>query len=115
MKIGSKYLSWIDNDFDLFIASKKVTTSQIKENFEDSLKLTRERSSGRNIHDASKTTYTKQNDGTLLKRVTKQTYANITVRDKRKSEDPNAKERSEDGFRKRAKTVTNILDHTSKA
>ena len=79
MKIGSKYLSWIDNDFDLFIASKKVTTSQVKENFEDSLKLTRERSSGRNIHDASKTTYIKQNDGTLLKRVTKQTYANITV------------------------------------
>ena len=114
MKIGSKYLSWIDNDFDLFIASKKVTTSQIKENFEDSLKLTRERSSGRNIHDASKTTYTKQNDGTLLKRVTKQTYANITVREKRKSEDPNAKEISEDGFRKRAKMVNNILDHTSK-
>ena len=77
MKIGSKYLSWIDNDFDLFIASKKVTTSQIKENFEDSLKLTRARSSGPNIHDASKTTYTKQNDGTMLKRVTKQTFANM--------------------------------------
>ena len=43
MKIGSKYLSWIDNDFDLSIASKKVATSQIKDNLEDSLKLTRER------------------------------------------------------------------------
>ena len=81
MEIGSKYLSWIDNDFDLFIASKKVTTSQIKDNLEDGLKLTRERSSGPNIHDASKITYTKQSDGTLLKKVTKQTYANITVRE----------------------------------
>ena len=50
-----------------------------------------------------------------MKKVTKQTYANITVREKRKIEGPNAKEISEDGFRKRAKTVTNILDHTSKA
>ena len=114
MKIGSKYLSWIDNDFDLFIASKKVTTSQIKDNLEDGLKLTRERSSGPNIHDASKITYTKQSDGTLLKKVTKQTYANITVREKRKIEGPNAKEISEEGFRKRAKMVSNILDHTSK-
>ena len=49
-----------------------------------------------------------------MKRVTKQTYANITVREKRKNEDPNAKEISEDGFRKRAKMVSHILDHTSK-
>ena len=28
MKIGSKNLSWIDNDFELFIDSKKVTSSQ---------------------------------------------------------------------------------------
>ena len=40
----------------------------------------------------------------------------ITVREKRKSEgsNSNAKEVSEEGFRKRAKMVNNILDHTSK-
>ena len=82
MKIGSKYLSWIDKDFELFIVSKKVTSSKVEERVGE--KLTRERSSGPNIHDASKITITKQKDGTLLKTVTKQTYANITVRNKRK-------------------------------
>ena len=38
----------------------------------------------------------------------------ITVREKRKSEGSNAKEVSEEGFRKRAKMENNILDHTSK-
>ena len=33
-----------------------------------------------------------------MKKVTKQTYANITVREKRKIEGPNAKEISEDDF-----------------
>ena len=82
MKIGSKYLSWIDKDFELFIVSKKVTSSKVEERVGE--KLTRERSSGPNIHDASKITITKQHDGTLLKTVTKQTYANIIVRNKRK-------------------------------
>ena len=101
-------MSWIDKDFQLFNESKKVTPSKIEQKVGETIKLTRE--SGPNIHDASKTTYTKQNDGTLLKRVAKQTYANITVREKRKSEDPNAKKINEDGFRKREKMVTNILD-----
>ena len=87
MKIASKYLSWIDKDFDF------------------------ERSSGPNIHDASKITITKQHDGTLLKTVTKQTYANKTVRNKRNHDGD--KEISEEGYRKRAKMISNILDHAS--
>ena len=49
MKMGSKYLSWIDKDFELFIDSKKVTSSKIKGRVGETL-LTRERSSGPNIH-----------------------------------------------------------------
>ena len=39
MKIGAKYLNWIDTDFDLFTASKKVTpsNSMIKEKLKDNL------------------------------------------------------------------------------
>ena len=111
MKIASKYLSWIDKDFELFIDSKKVTSSKVEGRVGETLKLTRERSSGPNIHDASKITITKQQDGTLLKTVTKQTYANITVRNKRKHDGD--KEISEDGYRKRAKMISNILDHAS--
>ena len=77
MKMGSKYLSWIDKDFELFIDSKKVTSSKVEGRVGETLKLTRERSSGPNIHDASKITITKQHDGTLLKTVTKQTYMQI--------------------------------------
>ena len=113
MKMGAKYLSWMDNDFNLFIDSKKVRPSKIEEKVGDILKLTRERSSGPNIHDASKITVTTQKDGTLMKRVTKQTYANVTVREKRKHEDPETLI-SQAGYRKRAKMVSNILDHTSK-
>ena len=111
IKIGSKYLSWIDKDFELFIDSKKVTSSKVERRVGETLKLTRERSSGPNIHDASKITITKQQDGTLLKTVTKQTYANITVRNKRKHDGD--KEISEEGYRKRAKMISNILDHAS--
>ena len=47
-----------------------------------------------------------------MKKVTKQTYANVTVREKRKHED--STEISREGYRKHAKMVSNILDHTSK-
>ena len=110
--MGAKYLSWMDNDFDLFIDSKKVRPSKIEEKVGETLKLTRERSSGQNIHDAAKITVAKQKDGTLMKKVTKQTYANVTVREKRKHED--STEISQEGYRKRAKLVSNILDQTSK-
>ena len=46
-----------------------------------------------------------------MKTVTRQTYANITFRNKRKHDDD--KEISEEGYRKRAKMISNILDHAS--
>ena len=70
---------------------------------------TRERSSGRNIFDASQKTILKQPDGTTTERVVKQTFANVTVREKRKNCDD-----SEAGLRKQAKLVDNILEHTSR-
>ena len=72
----------------MFIESKKLRPSKIEEKVGGILKLTRERSSGPNIHDASKITVTKQKDGTLMKKVAKQSYANVTFREKRKHEDP---------------------------
>ena len=66
----------------MFIDGKKVRPSKIEEKVGETLKLTRERSSGQNIHDEAKVTFTKQKDGTLMKKVTKQTYANVTVREK---------------------------------
>ena len=42
---------------------------------------TRERSSGRNIFDASQKTILKQPDGTPTERVVKQTFANVIVRE----------------------------------
>ena len=64
--MGAKYLSWMDNDFDLFIDGKKVRPSKIEEKVGETLKLTRERSSGRNIHDAAKITVTKKRGGPVV-------------------------------------------------
>ena len=69
--------------------------------------LTRERSSGRNIFDASQKTILKQPDGITTERVVKQTFANVTVRGKNCDD-------SEAGLRKQAKLVDNILEHTSR-
>ena len=49
------------------------------------MKLTRERTSGRNIFDASQKTILKQPDGTTTERVVKQTFANVTVRENAKT------------------------------
>ena len=42
MKMRAKYLSWMNNDFDLFIDGKKVRPSKIEEKVGETLKLTRE-------------------------------------------------------------------------
>ena len=45
-----------------------------------------------------------------MKKVTKQTYANVTIREKRKHEDHET-EISQAGYRKRAKMVSNTSKH----
>ena len=107
LKLSQKYLTWVDKEFKLF--SSHNTASPTKELEEGTLTLTRERSSGRNIFDTSKKTVLKQPDGATTERVVKQTFANVTVREKRKNCDD-----SEAGLRKQAKLVDNILEHTSR-
>ena len=51
----------------------------------------------------------KQPHGTTTERVVKQTFANVTVREKRRNCDD-----SEARLSKQAKLVDNILEHTSK-
>ena len=107
LKLSRKYLTWVDKEFKLFSSHK--TASPTKELEEGTLTLTRERSSGQNIFDTSKKIVFKQPDGTITERVVKQTFANITVRGKRKNCDD-----SEAGLRKQAKLVDGILEHTSR-
>ena len=52
LKLSRKYLTWVDKEFKLFSSHK--TASQTKGLKEGTLKLTRERYSGRNNFDTSK-------------------------------------------------------------
>ena len=107
LKLSRNYLTWLDKEFNLF--SSHNTASPKKELEEGTFTLTKERSSGQNIFDTSKKTVLKQPYGTTTERVVKQTFANITVRGKRKNCDD-----SEAGLRKQAKLVDDILEHTSR-
>ena len=52
LKLSQKYITWVDKEFKLFSSHK--TVSPTKELEEGTLKLTRERYSGRNNFDTSK-------------------------------------------------------------
>ena len=70
MKIGAKYLTWIDKDFYLFEGCKKITQSENEQGrVQETIKLTRERSCGPNIYDATKISSSRNPDGTLKKSV----------------------------------------------
>ena len=69
----------------------------------------RERSSGDNIFDAERQVFSKNSDRTVKRSVIKETYARVTLRGKQKSVD----EVSDSGQMKRARKMSNILDHTS--
>ena len=75
---------------DLFSASvakqETKTGEQIQITEGSTIKLIREKSSGRNIFDAEQTVISKNEDGTVKKTVIKETYAKITIRKKRQSE-----------------------------
>ena len=60
------------------------------------------------MFDVSKTVNGETSDGKRYSRRTSQTFANITINEKRKHEGD-----LESGLRKHAKLVSNILDHTS--
>ena len=110
MKSGSKYEKWCSSEFRLFDTTASKKCHQEKENVscgEESIKLVRERSSG-DIFDAERQVLSKNPDGTLKRSVIKETYARVTLRGKRKSVD----EVSDSGQMKRARKMSNILDHT---
>ena len=76
----------------------------------ESIKLLRERSAGDNIFDAERQVFSKNSDGTVIR----ETYARVTVRQKRKSVDGDSLEEISGSAQiKRAKKMSNILDHTS--
>ena len=58
--------------------------------------------------------FSKNSDGTIKRSVIKETYARVTLRQKRKSvDDDSLKEISGSAQIKRAKRMNNILDHAS--
>ena len=70
--LSEKYKDWLNQDlFSAALERSKKRSVNEKEDIEDetneSMKLIRERSGGRNIFDAEKTVFTKCPDGTLKK------------------------------------------------
>ena len=118
MRSSVKYQEWCSTEFRLFdlpTPAVRTKVNQEKENVsclmkeKESIKLVRESSSGDNIFDAERQVFSKNSDGTVKRSVIKETYARVTLREKRKSED----EVSGYGQIKRARKISNILDHTS--
>ena len=117
-----KYQDWLEEECALFRES--VKNSKGKKPVEDEedhdeesnnqIRLLRERSSGKNIWDAEKITFSKCHDGSIRKSVIKETYAKVTIRKRHQTEN-NQKENgiSDTCEIKRAKAVDNILNHTS--
>ena len=118
--LSEKYKDWLSQDCHIFTASLERSTQMnekevIEEETNESIKLVRERSSGRNIYDAEKTVFTKCPDGSLKKSVIKETIAKVTIRKRHQTASLSTKENqiSGSGATKRAKAVDNILNHTS--
>ena len=86
VKIGARYLNWIDQDFHLFEDCEQITKLDTEpEKVEDSMKVTRERSSGPNIFDVSRTIVSMNVDGTVKKNSEKSDLCKYF--DQRKEED----------------------------
>ena len=118
MKSGLKFQDWRSQRFSLFgslietlekkLDKEKAKVSQLMtEN--GSFQLVRERSTGDNIFDAKRKVFSKNADGTIKKSVITETYARVTLRQKRKAVD----DVSGSAQIKRAKKINNILDHTT--
>ena len=73
--------------FSASVAKQETKTGeQIQITEGSTIKLIREKSSGRNIFDAEQTVISKNEDGTIKNSMIKETYANITIRKKRQRE-----------------------------
>ena len=124
MMLSKKYQDWLQQNCCLLPATcclisgkmRNGERNDVTERSNNQINLVRERSSGRNIFDAEKTVITKCQDGSTKKSVISETYAKVTIRQKRHQADhENGKGNniSGSGEIKRAKAVDNILNHTS--
>ena len=85
-KMSKIYLNWIDQDFHLFEDCEQITKLDTEpEKVEDTMKVTRERSSGPNIFDVSRTIVSMNVDGTVKKNSEKSDLCKYF--DQRKEED----------------------------
>ena len=121
MKCGFKYKDWCSKEFRLFDSPNETLVRKLEQEQEnvsqlmkesEGIKLLRERSTGENIFDAERQVFSKNSDGTIKRSVIRETYARVTVRQKRKSVDGDSlEENSESAQIKKAKKMSNILDH----
>ena len=111
-KDSEEYKKWLEERFDSRVGfNKQKTKATGGESESGGFKLVRERSSGCNIFDTAKTSTFENSDGTVSSVVLKETWAKVTIRPKRKSIDDNGMTCS--GQSKRARAVSDILDHYS--
>ena len=123
MKCGFKYKDWCSKEFRLFDSHNETLVRKLEQEQEnvsqlmkesEGIKLLRERSTGENIFDAERQVFSKNSDGTIKRSVIRETYARVTVRQKRKSVDGDSLEEISGSAQiKRAKKMSNILDHAS--
>ena len=116
MKSGLKFQDWRSERFSLFgslteslekkLDKERANVSQLMTEKGD-FQLVRERSTGDNIFDAKRKVFSKNADGTIKRSVITETYARVTVRQKRKAVD----QVSGSAQIKRANKISNILDH----
>ena len=111
-KDSEEYKKWLEERFDSRVGfNEQKTKAAGGESESGGFKLVRERSSGCNIFDTAKTSTFENSDGTVSSVVLKETWAKVTIRPKRKSIDDNGMTCS--GQSKRARAVSDILDHYS--
>ena len=118
MKSGLKFLDWRSKEFRLFDSLTKTLENKLEKEKATVSHLMMEkggiqlvRSTCENVFGAKsqRQVFSRNSDGTIKKSVIKETYARVTVRQKRKSVD----EVSGSAQIKRAKKISDILDHTT--
>ena len=116
LKISSQEFKLFDSHYETLVRKLEQEQENVSQLMKESegIKLLRERSTGENIFDAQTQVFSRNSDGTIKRSVIKETYARVTLRQKRKSvDDDSLKEISGSAQIKRAKRMNNILDHAS--
>ena len=115
------YNHWLNLKIDIFISDinyKNIRTKNVtKNNDNETFKIVKERSSGKNVMDVERTIITEKSNGTLRKTVVKDTIVKVTVRGKKRKEFNKENAENEEISRelknKKAKTVRSVMNHLS--